>query len=1146
MAYLRIPSRRHPLIAQMLADVEQARQSRPHLPGAMWDVATAAIETLCSWRVPARAALAAGLAPFLEHELVAQEVLAAKYGHEAVKLALELCVWHSAHPVSEQTGPEPTLAQRSALLRILFRQAYLDLPGLAFILLLLANHHARLMHPQLGTSRLARETEAVWIPFLEMLGMWALRRLWLERSVEIQFPNEVGEIARQIESEETISKRKRAKIPGDQPTAADKENAFGILKQKILEQARAQQKRPGLRIGRITWSPEYVFRRFRQGKPSEEAAHWIGIRILCRSATDCYRVLGIVHLLGTPIAPRFAEWFEDHIAAPQPNGYRALHTAINYRHKADKSDQLIQVEFRILTPSMYRLNETGVIATQYHNPGKYQAVATWWNRLEILDDRLARYTGDSAKDTLQFLRQHDIGSRSQPIYSFTPFGEIVFIDQNSTALDLAYRLHTELGDHAEQIEINHEVVPYHYPTQNGDLVRVKYNASFQGPDLAWLGIAMTRHARAKIRRGLARRAHAVHKGRAAVESVLINRLQYYQRTKHYHLTATTSRLEAFLNQTASARRLPNIETLYDRIVSGSIAAERLVHQFISTELAPAIVNANGENLPYALHQIDLCDVCCPVPGEPLVAFERRKNGAVKGISIHCQIQPKCVRAPRATDEIEVRWAEQSGILHKPAILFEIQAEDRRGLLRDVLSKVYDQPGAYLYQLEAHAHNSGTASLELVVEGDALRHLIQLHAELASVASVRQVFPMPLSPAQRLALTPHLKELSPNPYTAHEVYDRVMFYDREEQISDLLEWLREAPPTRWLVLHGQRRVGKTSLVRYLMHHVLPPLSMVTTIFIDLQSISQWEPRNLSRAILQAVFTELQSLPPEPSDNEEPAHWLSRGLRNAAALMGRHRLLIVLDEFGRLLEDEQAGLVHPALLANLRAVMSDCRNLNWLLVIPDAQFLDRDCWGNAASLLMQATPLAVPHLDAAWARKLALEPTQRCGLQYQDQQVLTGIIELTDGNPFFTQMLCYYLVDHVMRLNRTVINQADLESAASLMMIDGNRYFDHFLRPLDDQARLVLSVIADMADFGKSVDLKRVIVVLNKGRRRLASDRVMQITETLARLGVIMEDASGQEIRVRIPVGMFHRWIKHTLPLAVPKHGNKPAADRHSRA
>jgi GTP diphosphokinase / guanosine-3',5'-bis(diphosphate) 3'-diphosphatase len=1157
------------LISQALRELEQAENARPQL-GPRAQIAKQTADTLLDWRLPMHVTVAALVTPLLENTLISVDALTTQYGPAASHLGERFVAWHRANGASDEVGPLAYERQYSTQLRELFRLAYLDLPSLNFLLLLIADHKARLTQPLESISKhLAAQTEAIFVPLAEMLGMWSLRRRWLDCILHVLYPDKydetiklLGEIIitkdqlrdilqkhNQIIQSNTRSHDDRRWI-AERKRLIEKAEAYFHIEKILLERFR-KDFRVCPRLQKIFFSPGTSYFRARGGEPIEELASRLAVRILCHTESDCYRALGIVHSLGAPIAPRFSERFNDNIALPQPNGYRSLHTAIIYQGYKEKGGGSILVDIRILTPEMYRLNEMGVVAAQHCRHTLTGEVRAWWTRLRQLSSELRRLTRDHpdfdpALGIQDWLQRFDLGSRSDPLYVFTPRGEIILLQQGSTALDFAYHIHTNLGHHAAAIWVNEQLVPYNYPLQNGDLVRVDYNSYLLGPDLSWSGFVSASSSKVKIRRGLATRARSIHAGRAQIEEVLLKFLHYYEKDKHYNLIITTGRLDAFLYQIARSRGLPDLHALYAQVEQKRIGPDTLVRRLIAQEFAAGLVNMWDEPLTYPLHRIFFCDRCRPVPGEPIVGLEKRVGVAAKGLTVHRLGNAGCPVLQQAQQRIPLRWVERANVTRKELLIFQLHGEDRFGLLKDVLEMVYREPKTYLYNVQAQTRSDGRADITLTVEGDTLARLGEIQAGLKSLRSIRQVLVFPPSPAQRLALTSPPPRLPSNPYTLQEVYGRYMFFDREGPIAEILRWLKEPPPTRWLIMHGQRRVGKTSLAKHLEHEILQQQRLALPVFVDLQQLSRYGKENLARLFVSAVYHSLQKPSPRKLDTEESMSWLNRALEAAVKELSGFRLLIIVDELNMLLDLEAHRASTISVFSNLRAVMSARRDLNWLLIVQDAEYSDPTCWKNAGSLFEQAVHLLIPHLDPEWARRLIEDPVSQCEMKYENAErkaqpsdeddpnrsIPARILELSAGNPYLIQLLCFHLVDRVRRQNRTNITHADLIQVVELIRNDGFRHFDHFTGPLKGQiGMIILAAVASASRIGEWIDIMRIIDLVQQKSPRLHAKALFNSITILERQGALAIQREGSESRVCIPITLFHDWLKQYIDLDV---------------
>ena len=395
----------------------------PPLPAGIWDVAQRTAATLLRWRVDSAAALAALLAPVLEYDLASAQTLAETHGPKAIALAQHLIDWHRQRTTAASGQPDASPARDSALLRYLYCQAYLELPTFAVIPLVMAEHNVRLWSDKSAAASLAAETRAVFIPLAETLGMWRLRRWWVERSIDLQRANllpAAPDAQAMQDAQDTQARQQRDAKDYEEildrlvDQKQKKQAHFSLLREEILTrlQDALQEDRgatihsdvpAGVRrttllpiVRRIKTYAGITWQRYRAGQSKDELINRLRIRILCASRLECYRVLGIVHGLGQPAALRSLGGLEDRIAAPKANGYQALQTTIVYQ-PSEKSHEEVLVEFRILTPAMHRLNERGALAALSPDPAYVLCTATepWWHpkALARRAHRLHRYEG---------------------------------------------------------------------------------------------------------------------------------------------------------------------------------------------------------------------------------------------------------------------------------------------------------------------------------------------------------------------------------------------------------------------------------------------------------------------------------------------------------------------------------------------------------------------------------------------------------------------------------------------------------------------------------------------------------------------------------------------------------------------------------
>ena len=206
----------------------------------------------------------------------------------------------------------------------------------------------------------------------------------------------------------------------------------------------------------------------RKNQECHELADLLAVRIVVKVIPECYQVLGIVHGLWKHLP----EEFDDYIANPKDNGYQSIHTAI-----IGPGQQVIEIQMR--TEAMHEFAEHGVAAHWRYKEGSSQDKAME-STIATLRDLLENPVDD---DTLLEKLKPDFFS--DRVYVLTPKGEVIDLPQGATALDFAYFVHTEIGDHCIGAKVNNQRVPLSYPLKSGERVEILTDPK-STPKLSWL------------------------------------------------------------------------------------------------------------------------------------------------------------------------------------------------------------------------------------------------------------------------------------------------------------------------------------------------------------------------------------------------------------------------------------------------------------------------------------------------------------------------------------------------------------------------------------------------------------------------------------------------------------------------------------
>ena len=457
------------------------------------------------------------------------------------------------------------------------------------------------------------------------------------------------------------------------------------------------------------------------------------LRILVDSVPDCYRAMGTVHVLWRPISGEF----DDYIANPKENGYRSLHTAV-----VGPEGKVIEIQIR--TNEMHEDAELGVCAhwlykgtdTGSSKDQGYEQKISWLRQVLEWHEEI-----DDLPDLAQELRADINPDR---IYVFTPDGHVVDLPPESTALDFAYRVHTEIGHHCRGAKINGRMGTLRRQLENGDQVEVLTHPDAH-PSRDWLypdsGYLNTSRARAKVAQWFKRQARDQNlaEGRQMVLREL-DRLDLSQ---------------VPLQGVAEVLNVKSTNDLFAAVGAGDVRVGQVVHTLLKQtggddrqqEDLPLVrtpsSQASGtgsddifiEGVGNLMTQIANC--CQPLPGDQISGFVSQGRGVV----VHRSDCPNLLHmeAIEPNRILQVSWGMQPSQTYPVEI--SILAYDRTGLLRDVSMVMANKKVNVIGVNTQSNRGDNTASMQLTVEMDSLQNLstvINEVEQLPNVMSARRI------------------------------------------------------------------------------------------------------------------------------------------------------------------------------------------------------------------------------------------------------------------------------------------------------------------------------------------------------------------------------------------------------------------------
>jgi len=500
--------------------------------------------------------------------------------------------------------------------------------------------------------RIARQTLEIYAPLAERLGIWQVKWELEDLAFKTLEPERFRELAKLLD---TRRKGREGYI----------ERAIAELEPRLRD--------AGV-VADLQGRPKHIFSIWKkmQRKAAEfgEIYDVYAIRILVDEVKDCYAALGIVHALWRPIPGQF----DDYIAVPKNNLYQSLHTAVI----AIEGKPL---EIQIRTQAMHAVSEVGIAAHWRYKEGTksdrdYDAKLAWLRQLMDWQREVS--------DATEFVEGIKLDIFQDQVFVFTPKGEIKDLPANSTPLDFAYRIHTDVGHRTIGAKVNNRLVPLDYRLKNGDIVEIVTTKAEHGPSRDWLNLVRTSHAREKIRQWFKRQErdeNIVH-GRESLDREL-RRL------------ARTSMAALGQDRIMEVARQLNHDSLDDFLAAigyGAISAQSVVMrlgvvddaQLALPTVAPQIqpAKAGGVRVKGVGDLLVRFARCChPIPGDPIQGFITRG----KGVTVHLRSCPTVINEREVSRLIEVEWEAAPAQTYPIAI--RVEAYDRTGLLSDITQVV---------------------------------------------------------------------------------------------------------------------------------------------------------------------------------------------------------------------------------------------------------------------------------------------------------------------------------------------------------------------------------------------------------------------------------------------------------------------------
>lgn len=497
----------------------------------------------------------------------------------------------------------------------------------------------------------AKETLDILIPIAHRLGMYKIKGELEDLSLRYYKPDVYFGIVEALNK----TKQERDNIVEEMLQSVSKLLKENGIKHEIKGRAK---------------SIYSIYKKMDKGKSFSDIYDLNALRIYVKTIPECYQALGIVHSKYTPKPKRF----KDYIAMPKSNGYQSLHTTI-----FGNNGYLFEIQIR--TYKMDEVAENGIASHWSYKEGIRNTTK------DLMEQKLEFFK--SIMELQEENDEHFIESVKQDIfentiYVFTPNGNVIELSADSTPIDFAYKVHTDIGNTTVGAIVNDNIVPLTYKLKTNDIVKINTSKKAT-PSREWLNIVKTNQAKNKIKNYFNKidKNEALKKG----EEILKDELR---RKKIPVLDFMT---EENVIKILNTYKLKNLDDLYinignSKLLIGTIIniitkEEKTKEEIVLDKIQNKTIKEQNIKQDVIVEGIDNIKVsiasCCePIPGDEILGYITKGNG----ISIHRDTCPNI----RNSEErlINARWNDET--IKKYPVDLLITSNDNRNILVEIISK----------------------------------------------------------------------------------------------------------------------------------------------------------------------------------------------------------------------------------------------------------------------------------------------------------------------------------------------------------------------------------------------------------------------------------------------------------------------------
>ncbi len=561
-------------------------------------------------------------------------------------------------------------------------------------------HNCRTIHhlPENKQADFAKETMDLYAPLADRLGIYWIRTELEDISFKILKPHEYAEIEYAFSNKKNDWEIYSTEIQG---LLQDQLEKYGI---KASIQSRFKN---FYGIYKKMLSKDLDFNNVFDIK---------AFRVITNTESDCYAALGAVHSTWRPIPGRF----KDYIALPKSNGYQSLHTNV-LGPFGDK------VEVQIRTGEMHEIAQYGIAA---HWKYKLKDENINSKSINFPDSIQKIFDTQTLNDPKEFIDAVKDELITNFVYTFTPTGDLKELPIDSSIIDFAYSIHSDIGNSCYGGKVNGAIVPISYKLKSGDMVEI-ITKSEQVPKRDWLKHVVTSKAKTKIRSAI--------KTSLISDSIKIGKSVLSQKLLSYGINIEKKEIIEKLKEFSLVKKIKSLDDVYIKFSLSQINILEIL-SFMGIDIknksktarssrvidsSNAIVVGGNDNV-----MVRFAKCCSPIYGDEIIGHIT----IGKGISIH-RISCNQILEIDPSRRIEAKW--DKSFASKSSTKLKVSCFDKPGILSEV-SNTIAKHESNIIKINAKQISSVKSSIYIELLVRDAEHLNDIVEDLSSIVDVNNV------------------------------------------------------------------------------------------------------------------------------------------------------------------------------------------------------------------------------------------------------------------------------------------------------------------------------------------------------------------------------------------------------------------------